>query len=108
MGERWVVDAEGIADIFIDNINHASPFYIVAAALLSLNSLFSYPIIAYPPVLCIENLLKDGEAREETNEDKLFVKSWKKWLVRILVLVFVVVVGTFFPRFKDIISFDIL
>lgn len=42
------------------------------------------------------------------NEDKLFVKSWKKWLVRILVLVFVVVVGTFFPRFKDIISFDIL
>ena len=44
----------------------------------------------------------------ETNEDKLFVKSWKKWLVRILVLVFVVVVGTFFPRFKDIISFDIL
>ena len=35
MGERWVADAEGIADIFIDNINHASPFYIVAAALLS-------------------------------------------------------------------------
>ena len=65
MGERWVADAEGIADIFIDNINHASPCYIVAAALLSLNSLFSYPIIAYPPVLCIENLLKDGEAWEE-------------------------------------------
>ena len=67
MGERWVVDAEGIADIFIDNINHASPFYIVAAALLSLNSLFSYPIIAYPPVLCIVNLLKDGEAWEENS-----------------------------------------
>ena len=56
--------AEGIADIFIDNIKHSSPFYIVAAALLSLNSLFSYPIIAYPPVLCIENLLKDGENSE--------------------------------------------
>ena len=36
------------------------------------------------------------------------MKSPKKWAVRISVLVFVVLVGTFYPKFKDIISFDIL
>lgn len=36
------------------------------------------------------------------------MKSPKKWVVRISVLVFVVLVGTFYPKFKDIISFDIL
>lgn len=91
---------EGIADIFIENIDHKSWFYIVSAALLSLNSLFSYPIIAYPPVLCIENLLHD-----DTNEDGLFVKSPKKWTVRLLMVVIVVIVGTCFPEFKSIISF---
>lgn len=35
-------------------------FYIISACLLSLNSIFSYPIIAYPPVLCIENIFHDG------------------------------------------------
>ena len=35
-------------------------FYIISACLLSLNSIFSYPIIADPPVLCIENIVHDG------------------------------------------------
>ena len=110
---EWSDNVEGIQDIFIDNINHGSWFYIVAASLLSLNSIFSYPIIAYPPVLCIENAIHDGASFVlpsplDTNEDKTFVKSPKKWAVRLLVLVFVVAVGTFYPKFKDIISFDIL
>lgn len=49
-----------IADMFIEDIDHESVFFYVAAALLSLNSIFSYPIIAYPPVLCLENMLHDG------------------------------------------------
>ena len=44
----------------------------------------------------------------ETNEDKTFVKSPKKIAIRLSVLLFVVIVGSIFPRFKDIISFDIL
>lgn len=110
---EWSNVVGGIKDIFIDNINHGSVFYIIAASLLSLNSIFSYPIIAYPPVLCIENAIHDGgtfviQSLLETNEDKTFVKSPKKWVVRLSVLVFVVLVGTFYPKFKDIISFDIL
>ena len=54
----------GIGEIFIENIDHKSWFYFIAAGLLSLNSLFSYPIIAYPPVLCLETLLHDGRERE--------------------------------------------
>lgn len=50
----------------------------------------------------------DGVCDVDTNEDRVLVKSWKKWLVRSSVLLFVVVVGTAFPRFKDIIAFDIL
>ncbi|KNB43526.1 hypothetical protein JH06_2642 [Blastocystis sp. subtype 4] len=98
VGCSLLYNQQGIADIFIENIPHSSPFYITAACLLALNSIFSYPIIAYPPVLCIENMFRDGPYEDETNEDKVFVKSWKKWIVRITVLVFVVVVGTFFPR----------
>ena len=37
-------------------------FYIISACLLSLNSIFSYPTIATPPVLCIENIFHDGGA----------------------------------------------
>lgn len=54
----------GIGEIFIENIDHKNWFYFIAAGLLSLNSLFSYPIIAYPPVLCLETLLHDGRERE--------------------------------------------
>ena len=36
------------------------------------------------------------------------MKSPKKIAVRLSVLLFVVIVGSIFPRFKDIISFDIL
>lgn len=103
VGCSLLYNLQGIEDIFIENIPHSSPFYIIAAVLLAMNSICSYPIIAYPPVICIENLMKD-----ETNEDKVMVKSWKKWCVRIFMLVFVVLVGTYFPKFKDIISFDIL
>lgn len=108
-----VSSIERIADMFIEDIEHNSVFFYVAAALLSLNSLCSYPIIAYPPVLCLENMLHDGRSERidlplETNEDKTFVKSPKKIAVRLSMLLFVAVVGSVFPRFKDIISFDIL
>lgn len=49
--------------MFIEDIEHNSVFFYVAAALLSLNSLCSYPIIAYPPVLCLENMLHDGKSQ---------------------------------------------
>lgn len=64
---NWIREwgIEGIADIFIENIPHSSPFYITAACLLALNSIFSYPIIAYPPVLCIENMFRDGPYEDE-------------------------------------------
>lgn len=99
--------------MFIEDIEHNSVFFYVAASLLSLNSICSYPIIAYPPVLCLENMMHDGKrwcvsCYIETNEDKTFVKSPKKIAVRLSVLLFVAVVGSIFPRFKDIISFDIL
>ena len=51
----------GIADMFIEDINHNSVFFYIAATLLSLNSICSYPIIAYPPVLCLENMMHDGK-----------------------------------------------
>lgn len=75
----------------------------------------SSPIPSSPilPSSGIENAIHDGgifisHSPLETNEDKTFVKSPKKWAVRLSVLVFVVAVGTFYPKFKDIISFDIL